>query len=381
MYLIQGVYMKKIFQILVALLFTFVLVACDDIVIDEDTFDESLLPEMIQTLSLRNNDDRMSMDELSTMIQTGAYFESDVTYELQCGIQQQYITKEDGTFIQTYTYYEYDNDIFEEAFEILNNGIDDDNDGIIDEDDEIMILFTDEMFDGIDNNNDGIIDELFEQTPTYVVTYTLVFNNEITETTTSEDGTVTTVTSFSYTYTEVKTPYTGQIIEVASCFDDEFIDEEDEFTDDETSGIEDDFNGPLLDAYINLSIEIQEAFNASISTDQMSFNFIYVEFILGRSLTDEEKEAFNLVWDLLSLDINSYTFDVFDTEIESIEFYLGRPLTEQEREAFEIVSTINASLSEPVTLEQVTQLYESILNRSLTELEKEALALYEFYGE
>ena len=373
--------MKKIFQILVALLVTFVLVACDDIVIDEDTFDESLLPEMIQTLSLRNNDDRMSMDELSTMIQTGAYFESDVTYELQCGIQQQYITEEDGTFIQTYTYYEYNNDIFEEAFEILYNGIDDDNDGIIDEDDEIMILFTDEMTDGIDNNNDGIIDELFEQTPTYVVTYTLVFNNEITETTTSEDGTVTTVTSFSYTYTEVKTPYTGQIIEVTSCFDDEFIVEEDEFTDEETSGIEDDFNGPLLDAYINLSTEIQEAFNASISTDQMSFNFIYAEFILGRSLTDEEKEAFNLVWNLLSLDINSYTFEVFDTEIESIEFYLGRPLTEQEIEAFDIVSTISASQSEAVTLEQRISLYETILNRLLTDLEKEAIALYEFYGE
>jgi hypothetical protein len=374
MYLIQGVYMKKIFQILVALVFTFGLVACDDIVIDEDTFDESLLTEMIQTLSLRNNDDRMSMDELSTMIQTGAYFESDVTYELQCGIQQQYITKEDGTFIQTYTYYEYDNDIFEEAYEILNNGIDDDNDGIIDEDDEIMILFTDEMFDGIDNNNDGIIDELFEQTPTHVVTYTLIYGRETTETTTSEDGTVTTVTSFSYTYTEVKTPYTGQIIEVVSCFDDDF-------TDEGTSNTEDDFNLTLINVYINLSTEIQEAFNASLSTDQMSFNFIYTEFILGRSLTDEEKDAFNLVWDLLSLDINRYTFDVFDTEIESIEFYLGRPLTDQERDAFNIVSTIHASLSEPVTLEQATQVYESILNRSLTELEKEALAVYEFYGE
>jgi hypothetical protein len=381
MYLIQGVYMKKIFQILVALLFTFVLVACDDIVIDEDTFDESLLPEMIQTLSLRNNDDRMSMDELSTMIQTGAYFESDVTYELQCGIQQQYFTEEDGTFIQTYTYYDYNNDIFEEAIEILYNGIDDDNDGIIDEDDEIMILFTDEMFDGIDNNNDGIIDELFEQTPTYVVSYTLVYNNETTETTTSEDGTVTTVTSFSYTYTEVKTPYTGQIIEVASCFDDEFIDEEDEFTDEETSGIENDFNGPLLDIYINLSTEIQEAINAS--TDQQSISLIYAEITLGRSLTDEEKEAIQLVWDLyFSIeDTSSDSFEVFDSEIEYVEFYLGRSLTEQEIEAFDIVSTISASQSEDVTLEQLISLYETILNRLLTDLEKEAIALYEFYGE
>jgi hypothetical protein len=381
MYLIQGVYMKKIFQILVALLFTFVLVACDDIVIDEDTFDESLLPEMIQTLSLRNNDDRMSMDELSTMIQTGAYFESDVTYELQCGIQQQYFTEEDGTFIQTYTYYDYNNDIFEEAIEILYNGIDDDNDGIIDEDDEIMILFTDEMFDGIDNNNDGIIDELFEQTPTHLVSYTLVYNNETTETTTSEDGTVTTVTSFSYTYTEVKTPYTGQIIEVASCFDDEFIDEEDEFTDEETSGIENDFNGPLLDIYINLSTEIQEAINAS--TDQQSISLIYAEITLGRSLTDEEKEAIQLVWDLyFSIeDTSSDSFEVFDSEIEYVEFYLGRSLTEQEIEAFDIVSTISASQSEDVTLEQLISLYETILNRLLTDLEKEAIALYEFYGE
>jgi hypothetical protein len=224
--------MKKIYQVFLLLLFSIVLVACDNTPdyskVDKDTFDTSLLPGMVQTLSLRKTSNRMSMDELSTMIQTGEYFESDVTYELQCGINQDYFTEEDGTLIRTYTYYDYDDDIFEQAIDILSNGIDDDNDGIVDEDDEIMILFTDEMFDGIDNNNDGIIDELFEQIPTHLVRYTLIYDRETTETTTSEDGTVTIVTSFSYTYTEVRTPYTGQIIEYAPCFD--YEEETDEST-------------------------------------------------------------------------------------------------------------------------------------------------------
>jgi hypothetical protein len=225
--------MKKIYQVTLLLLFSIVLAACNSThnhsMVDKDTFDRSLLPGMVQTISLRKNSNRMSMDEVTEMIQTGEYFEPDVTYNLQCGINQDYFTEEDGTLIRTYTYYDYDDDIFEQAIDILSNGIDDDNDGIVDEDDEIMILFTDEMFDGIDNNNDGIIDELFEQTPTHVVTYTLIYDRETTETTTSEDGTVTTVTSFSYTYTEVRTPYTGQIIEFEVCLD--YEEETDEFED------------------------------------------------------------------------------------------------------------------------------------------------------
>ena len=372
--------MKKILSLISILILSVMLASCDDVVIDEDTFDESLLPEMIETLSLRNTDNRMSMDELTTMIQSGDYLESEREFYLYCDVLRNTVQNEDGTYTETYTFYDYDYDIYEEAYESLYNGIDDDDDGLIDEDDEIKIFMTDEMTDGIDNNHNGVIDEYFEMTPAFVVSYTITYNEGNPESVTSEDGTVTTTYSYFYSYTEVRTPYTGQIIEYGPCYS--YDEESGEYTDDETTNSEDPFNDDLLNVYIELLNNVQEALSEISLLDQRALGIVYAEFSLGRALTEEEKVAINLVWDLYeSLDVNTNTFEVFDTEIEYLEFYLGRALTDEEKEAIEIVETISNTQTESISLEQIIEFYESILNRTLTDLEKEALALYEYYGD
>ena len=371
--------MKKILSLISILILSVLLASCDNVVIDEDTFDESLLPEMIETLSLRNRDARMSMDELSTMIQSGDYLESEREFYLYCDVLRNTVQNEDGSYTETYTFYDYDYDIYEEAYESLYNGIDDDDDGLIDEDDEIKIFMTDEMNDGIDNNNNGVIDEYFEMTPAFVVSYTIIYNEGNSESVTSEDGTVTTTYSYFYSYTEVRTPYTGQIIEYGPCYS--YDDESDEYTDEESTN--DDVNSDLYDVYVNLTNDIQEALSEISLLDQRALGLIYAEFTLGRTLTEEEKEAINLVWDLYFTieDNDNEPLEALDTEIEYLEFYLNRELTEEEKEAVELVSNITDAQTEIATLEQLIGFYESILNRELTEIEKEALAFYEFYGE
>lgn len=372
--------MKKIVSLMSILILSVLLASCDEVVIDEDTFDESLLPDMIETLSLRNTDNRMSMDELSTMIQSGEYLESDRDFYLYCDVLRNTVQNDDGSYTETYTFYDYDYDIYEEAYESLYNGIDDDDDGLIDEDDEITVFMTDEMNDGIDNNHNGVIDEYFEMTPSFVVTYTITYNEGNSETVASEDGTVTTTYSYFYSYTEVRTPYTGQIIAYGPCYS--YDEESGEYTDDETTNSEDSFNDDLLNAYIELLNNVQEALSEISLLDQRALGIVYAELSLGRALTEEEKVAINLVWDLYeSLDVNTNTFEVFDTEIEYLEFYLGRALTDEEKAAIEMVETISNTQTESISLEQIIEFYESILNRTLTDLEKDALALYEYYGD
>jgi hypothetical protein len=98
-------------------------------------------------------------------------------------------------------------------------------------------------------------------------------------------------------------------------------------------------NSDLYDAYINLSNDIQEALLEISLLDQRALGLVYAEFTLGRTLTEEEKVA------------------------------------------IETVSNITDTQTEIATLEQLIGYYEIILNRELTEIEKEALAMYEFYGE
>jgi hypothetical protein len=89
---------------------------------------------------------------------------------------------------------------------------------LIDEDDELLLMVTDEMTDGIDNNHNGLTDEYFEMTPKYVVTYTVTWAQSMT-TTVSEDGTITTTGSYFGEWSEEKVLYTGQVIEFEACYE------------------------------------------------------------------------------------------------------------------------------------------------------------------
>jgi len=92
----------------------------------------------------------------------------------------------------------------------------------------------------------------------------------------------------------------------------------------------------LYNTYINLSNDIQEALLEISQLDQRALGLVYAEFTLGRTLTEKEKAA------------------------------------------IELVSNITYTQKEITTLEQLIGFYESILNRGLTEIEKEALAMYGF---
>ena len=117
---------------------------------------------------------------------------------------------------QKYSFYEYDYDYYAHAQAMLYNGIDDDEDGIVDEEDEILLMVTDEMTDGMDNNHNGLIDEYFEMTPKYFVNTTVIHRGSTT-TTISENGMITTTGYWSTEWTEEKIPYTGQIIQFEIC--------------------------------------------------------------------------------------------------------------------------------------------------------------------
>lgn len=92
----------------------------------------------------------------------------------------------------------------------------------------------------------------------------------------------------------------------------------------------------MYNTYINLSNDIQEALLEISQLDQRALGLVYAEFTLGRTLTEKEKAA------------------------------------------IELVSNITYTQKEITTLEQLIGFYESILNRGLTEIEKEALAMYGF---
>ena len=92
----------------------------------------------------------------------------------------------------------------------------------------------------------------------------------------------------------------------------------------------------MYNTYINLSNDIQEALLEISQLDQRALGLVYAEFTLGRTLNEKEKAA------------------------------------------IELVSNITYTQTEITTLEQLIGFYESILNRGLTEIEKEALAMYGF---
>jgi hypothetical protein len=423
--------MKKLLVWFVFLLFTFILSSCETDVLDEI---QDQLPitvdvtEMVQVLRSGRNNFTPNMESMRAKVESGDTLDaSDLRVDdPSCTYAYDYIDNEDGTYTTRYTYYEYNYDYYNRAYEMLYNGIDDDNDGLIDEEDELLLMVTETMIDGIDNNYNGIIDEYFEMEPSYVVTYTITYG-DVSTTTVTEDGTITTIGSSSYTWSEVKTPYTGQVIDSYACYQEDTDDNDEDI-------INDDTYNDLYTIYVALVNEISTLSN---TYDYEAYGILYLELSLGRSLTDVELAAMNLVWDLYEFipvttltDVeyqvlyleyylnrmltedelralefvyqNRYYDDALTDEefrfIEIVEvlyeqFYenydandyerfnlavsLGRPLTTEENSALEIVYEIRTQQASSLNLDALISLYERILNRALTEDEQLALNYFE----
>ena len=378
--------MKKIFSLLTMFISVSVLSSCDDIdpnfITPEIDINAS---EMVQVLSSGRNNFMPDMEAMEADIKSGDILEVEDyrIYDVYCSPLRDTVDNGDGTFTETYSYYDYDYDYYETAYEMLYNGIDDDDDGEIDEDDEVLLMVTEEMTDGIDNNHNGIIDEYFEMTPSHYVTYTMTYN-EGTYTTTTEDGVETTTGSFFYEWTQVRAPYTGQIIETYECYaydeeTGEYTEESSEENNDEntTSNEEENFNDELYVALENLMLESSDAILTLTDEENRELGLLYAELTLGRAFTEEEKEAIYLVWDLYALvDISVTPTEDFATELDYFEFYLERPLTEEEKAAIEIVESISEDQLDVPPTDLLIEFYEVVLERPLTELEIEALVLF-----
>jgi hypothetical protein len=181
--------MKKLLILLTLFTFLFVLSSCEDALKDvitipeiedvledpaiddtEDTTEDDVedetevsfnASEMIQVLSTGRSNFMPDMDQIESDLETGNFMDTDdfVFYDVGCQYGNDYVDNGDGTYTQTFYYYDYDYNYYYMAEEVLYNGIDDDDDGEIDEDDEVLVMVTDEMSDGIDNNYNGVIDE------------------------------------------------------------------------------------------------------------------------------------------------------------------------------------------------------------------------------
>ena len=379
--------MKKIYTFFTLITFLFVLSSCDnpiedvitvpdledileDPVIDEtdedpvDDIDEEPevtvdATEMIQVLSTGRNNFMPRMDQIESDLESGDMMNTEdfTFYEVGCQYGNEYVNNGDGTYTQTFYYYDYNYDYYYMAEEVLYNGIDDDDDGEIDEDDEILIMVTDEMMDGVDNNNNGVVDEYFEMTPTHFVTYTMTFG-EVTTTYTNEDGVSTTTGSYSYEWVEIREPYTGQVIETTDCYYDDVVDPYDPTEEEERFNL-------LLEVYDALLLEV-EAIVGDI--DAIENQALYFELTIGRPLTDEEKAAMEVVMAIYESFDDSETVDDLASEISMLELYLDRVLTEAERNAFELY--YNYDYSEEMTpeleaaFELVENLYSLVYERS-----------------
>ena len=379
--------MKKIILLITLVLSSVILSSCDDV--DPNFIQPEIninASEMVQVLSSGRNNFMPNMDAMEADIQSGDILDVEdfSMYNIYCSPLRNTVDNGDGTFTETYSYYDYDYDYYETAYEMLYNGIDDDDDGEIDEDDEVLLMVTDEMTDGIDNNHNGIIDEYFEMTPSHYVTYTMTYN-EGTYTTTTEDGIETTSGSFFYEWTQVRAPYTGQIIETFECYayDDEsgeYEDETSEETNNENNSNDEsvyEFNEELYTAFENLMLELSDAVVSLTDEENRALGILYAELTLGRAFTEEEKAAIELVWDLYALvDMNVIPTEDFVTELEYLEFYLERPLTEEEKVAIEIVESISEDQMDVPPTDLLIEFYETLLERSLTDLEIEALVLF-----
>ncbi len=302
-------------------------------------------------------------------------------YEVGCQYGNEYVDNGDGTYTQTFYYYDYDYDYYVMAYEVLYNGVDDDDDGEIDEDDEVLLMVTDEMMDGVDNNHNGIVDEYFEMTPAYFVTYTTTFG-EVTTTYVNEDGVSTTTGSYSYEWVEVREPYTGQVIETTDCYyGDDYVDPYDPNEDEE-------LYNTLLEIYDTLLLEVESVVG---DLDDIENQSLYFELTIGRPLTEEEKAAMEVVMTLYESFDDSEPVDDLEYEISMVEIYLDRALTEEERNAFEVYYNYDGSEEMTPEMEAAIELvdalymlvyersqivmFEFMLGRSLTEEELTAIEI------
>lgn len=375
--------MKKIILLITLVLSLGILSSCDDV--DPNFIQPEIninASEMVQVLSSGRNNFMPNMEVMEADIQSGDILDVEdfSMYDIYCSPQRNTVDNGDGTFTETYSFYDYDYDYYEAAYEMLYNGIDDDDDGEIDEDDEVLLMVTDEMTDGIDNNHNGIVDEYFEMTPSHYVTYTITYN-EGTYTTTNEDGIETTSGSFFYEWTQVRAPYTGQIIETFECYayDDETGEYEEETYNENNSNNESvyEFNDDVYLAFENLMLELSDAVVSLTDEENRALGLLYAELTLGRAFTEEEKAAIALVWDLYAkVDISVTPTENVATELEYLEFYLERPLTEEEKAAIEIVKSISEDQLDVPPTDLLIEFYETILERPLTELEIEALVIF-----
>ena len=128
---------------------------------------------------------------------------------------------------------------------------------------------------------------------------------------------------------------------------------------------------------------------------------VMFEIMLGRDLTEEELFAIEIVFDLdyyeddkasltdeqqaaiaivENLELEIENSDVND-ELLFLMMFIGRPLTDEEEAAFDIVIELMALMDEAPSpsIEVLVAFYENILGRALTELEIEAIQMFEVY--
>lgn len=402
--------MKKLLMLLTLSTFLFVLSSCEDALKDvitipeiediledpvvddtEDTTEDDVddetevsfnASEMVQVLSTGRSNFMPDMDQIESDLETGDFMDTDdfVFYDIGCQYGNDYVDNGDGTYTQTFYYYDYDYNYYYMAEEVLYNGIDDDDDGEIDEDDEVLVMVTDEMSDGIDNNYNGVIDEYFEMTPAYFVTYSMTYG-EVETTVTNDDGVTTTTGSYTYEWVEVRAPFNNQIIETSNCYvDEETVDPNDEI----------DYN-ELEVVYEALLLEVESIVGDLTDVERQT---MYLELRLGRTLTTEEIEAIGIVMGIYEVLEDTDVDNDFENEVKTLELYLDRPLTDEERNAFDIYYNYDYTDEEmtpenQAAIELIDALYvvvyersqivvyELLLGRSLTEDELLAFEIVE----
>lgn len=397
--------MKKIYMLLVFISFMFLLSGCDNEIIDEiitipeidepviddnpedpvneDTSDETKeedpteeeivfnAGEMVQVLSSGRNNFMPRMDQIESDLESGDFMDTEdfTFYEVGCQYGNEYIDNGDGTYTQTFYYYDYDYDYYYMAEEVLYNGVDDDDDGEIDEDDEILTMVTDEMSDGLDNNQNGVIDEYFEMTPSHFVTYTMTYG-ETQTTYTNDDGVSTTTGSYSYEWREVREPYNGQIIEVTECqYQDDYVDP----NDDEYVDPYDDTYNDLLDVYDALLYEVESVVGG---LDDIENQVLYFEFRLGRTLTEEEYNAFEIVLNLYDFDDSFEPENAVEANIQFLELYLDRALSQEELDALRVTFDFEQDATQSYT-DEIEAAYEIIDALYMTAYEQYQIVMFE----
>ncbi len=199
------------------------------------------------------------------------------------------------------------------------------------------------------------------------------------------------------------------LFDVIDALDEELFDKLDSMDDEEFSSMEQDYLTYLLDRELTTeevnSIELVEALYSVYETDveiefpEFATETEYLVHYLGRELTTEEIEAFEVIDTLFSIDENMVDeeFELTETQEDALEvidalyeeafenmeakelsLILDRELTDEETVALDLVNELYkeayGSIDEEYDyIQETVNYYEFILDRELTETEKEAL--------